>query len=107
MSIFWLAAVIRFIAGIFVGMLFTSTLSLTLEQVPSVRGSMMSLNTSASYFGAALGAGIGGFTLLILNYNWVGLILGALNFIAVIIYFFFVKDPTKSTINDKNPKPLN
>ena len=105
-SIFWLAAVLRFISGIFVGMLFTSALSLALEQVPNVRGSMMSLNTSATYFGAALGAGIGGFTLLTLNYNWVGLILGSLNFIAAIIFFLFVKDPTRLS-DGKKPEILN
>ena len=93
-DVFWLAATLRFIAGVFVGMTFTASLSLTLEQAPNVRGTMMSLNAAATYMGAALGAGIGGVTLLWSGYRGVGMVLGVLYLIATLIFHFLATDPT-------------
>jgi len=73
----WLTLTIIFIAGLFNGMLFTTAYSLTLEQVPEFRGTMMSLNSAAVMFGASLGAGIGGWVILKLGYAFLGPIQGA------------------------------
>jgi len=73
----------------------TAASSLTLEQVPRFRGSMMSMNSAAWFLGFALGALIGGATLLRFNYEMLGIVLGATGFAAA-LFFLIVTDPTKS-----------
>lgn len=91
----WLALVLRYISTVFFGMLFTAAGSLTLEQVPSFRGTMTSMQRAAWSGGGALGAGIGGLTLIMYDYNGLGLVLGALSLVAALTFYFFVRDPTK------------
>jgi len=92
----YLAIGIMIIGGIFNGMLMTASNSLALEQVPSARGTMMSLTSAARAIGAALGAGIGGISLIFMGYKGVGLILGATELIAALIFYLLVNDVSGS-----------
>ena len=77
--------------------------SLTLEQVPTFRASMMSMNGSFQNVGMALGAIIGGLVLNCFNNNFQLLmtILGSLGASAAMVLFLFTKDPYKSAPQKK------
>jgi MFS family permease len=68
--------------------------SLTIEQIPEIRGSIMSLSSASGNVGGMIGAAIAGF--LLLNYGWItaGLFLGSAAILAGIILQIFAKDPT-------------
>jgi predicted MFS family arabinose efflux permease len=68
--------------------------SLSLEQVPEYRGSMMSLNRGFISLGMALGSAIGGLALTYGNYGGMGISLGFLGISASIVYSLFTHDPT-------------
>ncbi len=70
--------------------------SLSLEQVPRYRGSMMSLSTAADSLGSALGAGLGGLVLVTGGYWLVGLVLGLLGVSSSLIIRFYAVDPTET-----------
>jgi predicted MFS family arabinose efflux permease len=82
--------------------------SLTLEQVPTFRASMMSINGSFQNVGMALGAIIGGLVLNCFNNNFQLLmtVLGSLGASAAIVLFLFTNDPYKVGLRAKNPKPV-
>lgn len=92
----WLAFAFTCIGCVFFGMLATASFSLTLEQVPNFRGTMMSLRSASTSMGAALGAGVGGYALYWWDYERVGLALGALSIAAAIIFNIMVFDPTST-----------
>jgi predicted MFS family arabinose efflux permease len=92
---FWLSAVLITLNGIMWTIWYPATTSLTLEQNPQLRGSIMSLNDASNNFGAALGVGIGGFILLQSDYGSLGLLLGGLGVVASVLYYFFSVDPTR------------
>ena len=92
----WLALALMLLIGVLSGMRNTSTNSLTLEQIPKFRGTMMSLSSVAAYMGTAYGASVGGLALLWLGYEGVGLALGAMGLAAAIIIFLLVRDPTNT-----------
>jgi DHA1 family inner membrane transport protein len=75
--------------------------NLTLEQVPTFRASMMSINGSFQYVGVALGAIIGGLVLNCFHNNFQLLmtILGSLGASAAIVLFLFTKDPCKIEVS--------
>lgn len=69
--------------------------SLSLEQVPRYRGSMMSLSTAGDSLGSALGAGLGGLLLTAGGYWMVGLTLGMLGVFSSLIIRLYAVDPTE------------
>jgi len=75
-------------------MMFTAASSLTLEQVPKFRGTMMALQSAAWYIGSALGAGVGGLSLILFDYRILGLPLGLIGIAIALIYNQAVDDPT-------------
>jgi predicted MFS family arabinose efflux permease len=87
-----LVVVIYILSGVSI----SSSNSLSLEQVPSYRSSMMSLNTAATNMGRAMGSGVGGIIFLFYSYEGLGYILGAFSFLAASIYSILVKDPINS-----------
>ncbi len=95
----WLSLVSSLLGYFFAGALISSSHSLTLEQIPEYRGTVMSLNSGAEKMGAALGSGIGG--LMINNYGWggMGMTLGVIGVISAMVYWFLSLDPTKETSN--------
>ena len=54
----------------------------------------MSLHGASWRMGEALGTGIGGLTLLLFDYNGLGLALGAMSFIAALVFYFGANEPT-------------
>ncbi len=59
----------------------------------------MSLRTAATGMGAALGAGVGGLALIWLDYEGIGIALGAMSLTATIIFYLLVSDPTSTKSN--------
>jgi predicted MFS family arabinose efflux permease len=76
------------------GVRFAGSSSLTLEQVPKFRATMMALYSAADNLGSALGVIIGGYTLLLYDYSILGTVLGILGILAASFFFFLTKDPT-------------
>ncbi len=83
----------RFVASWLAGMTFSASASLSLEQLPQFRGTMMSLNIAMQSVGSALGAGVGGLVLLLYDYEAVGLALGALAGLGTILVHVLAVDP--------------
>ena len=79
---------------LFSGMHVTAYSSLTIEQVPKFRGTMMSISAASANMGSALGSGLGGVVLLLYNYEAVGPTLGLLGIASAIILYFIAIDPT-------------
>jgi len=80
----------------FFGMTASAASSLTLEQTPEYRGTMMSINSAAQSFGSALGTALGGMVLIIFNYEALGTVLGGTGIIAAVIFYLLTTDPTKN-----------
>lgn len=77
----------------------TAIFSLTLEQVPGFRGTMMSLNAAFYSLGGALGSGLGGLALLLYDWGFVGLSLGVIGLAAAVIVQLIVVDPTRYSVD--------
>ena len=89
----WAVALVM--AGhLFASVQYSASASLSLEQLPGARGSMMSLHSASSYIGYALGTIIGGLALLFSGWGTLGTLLGGLGLVATAIYVFLVRDPT-------------
>jgi predicted MFS family arabinose efflux permease len=86
---------LNFTAAWFMGMMASAASSLTLEQVPRFRGSMMSISSAATSLGAAVGAAVGGMALIWYDYDVLGAILGGMGIIAAIVFYLMTKDPTR------------
>lgn len=90
---FGIYAVLALVCCVFSGMMFTGIRSLTLEQVPRFRGTIMSLNYASMQMGYALGAGVGGFALVLFDYQGAGLALGGMGIIGAFILYLFAAEP--------------
>ena len=91
----WLSVALMSVAGWFDGLAASASTSLTLEQVPEFRGTMMSLFAAFAGVGAAIGAGVGGLILILYDYERLGITLGSMGIIAAIIFKFVTVDPTR------------
>jgi predicted MFS family arabinose efflux permease len=89
----WFATAARFIGGGMAGVMFSALSSLSLEQLPRFRGTMMSIHTAMQSVGSAFGAGIGGAALVLYDYELVGISLGILAVIGALIVRIFTVDP--------------
>lgn len=67
---------------------------LNLEQLPDLRGSMMSLSSAFGSTGNVLSLSLSGY--LLINYGWgvMGSVIGVFGFVAGIILYLYSKDPT-------------
>jgi predicted MFS family arabinose efflux permease len=88
----WLTYLVYFIGPLSMGICFSSSISLFLDQIPRYRGSMMAFTTAFGYMGTALGAALGGAILLWSNYSRLGIIHGSLGVLGSMLVYFFVKD---------------
>lgn len=95
LNIFWLSTILLLFVCIFAGMRYAASDSLTLEQIPEFRGTMMSINSAAANLGSSMGAGLGGLSLLLSGYSGLGVSLGALGISGAIVYHLLTTDPTK------------
>ena len=93
----YLALAMNFLGAWFSGINVSAAQSLTLEQVPRYRGTMMSMNSAAVNIGTALGAGIGGLVLLLYDWEFLGISLGTVGIIAAVIYYLLAIDPTRTS----------
>jgi DHA1 family inner membrane transport protein len=82
-------------ASLFFGVVASSANSLSLEQVPTLRGTMMSIDTASLNLGSAFGTVIGELALVAFNYEGLGLALGTMGITASLAFTFFAKDPTR------------
>jgi MFS transporter, DHA1 family, purine base/nucleoside efflux pump len=73
----------------------TALSCLALDQVPTARGTMMSMKSVFGNIGNALGPAIGGALLIWASYPTLGLTLGAMSIIASAIILFMAKDQTR------------
>jgi predicted MFS family arabinose efflux permease len=93
----WLSFALTLMGCLFAGMRGTSAVSLTIEQVPQFRGTVMSINSASVSMGSALGSGLGGLALLLYGYEAVGPSLGLLGVASAIILYLFAIDPTRAS----------
>jgi predicted MFS family arabinose efflux permease len=84
------------LASWFFGMVATAANSLTLEQIPRLRGALMSVDAAAVNLGSALGAAVGGVALIAFGYEALGLSLGLLCIVGALVVSLLAIDPTKS-----------
>jgi DHA1 family L-arabinose/isopropyl-beta-D-thiogalactopyranoside export protein-like MFS transporter len=91
----YISILLRFLGSFLVGVSFIGSRSLTLEQEPDFRGTMMSLNSASQSFGTLIGSGVGGYLILRYSYNLVGLVLGMLGILSGLVYWKLSVDPTQ------------
>jgi predicted MFS family arabinose efflux permease len=92
---FWFSLSLNLVAAFVFGMFTAAAISLTLEQVPAYRGTMMSVDSAFVNLGYALGAAVGGMALLRFGYEGLGATLGLLGVIAAVVFYVFSRDPTR------------
>jgi len=96
LGLFYVSFLLILVMGLMSGFRRNSGQSLSLEQAPAYRGSMMSLSTAGESLGSALGAGVGGYVLLMGDFWLIGLVLGIMGIVSAIIIQLFAIDPTKN-----------
>jgi predicted MFS family arabinose efflux permease len=89
-----LAASLGILACLVTGTRQTAMNSLIVEQLPQVRGAMMSITTASLNLGATIGTGIGGYLLLIYGWKVMGVSMGMFGILGGIILYIFAIDPT-------------
>jgi DHA1 family inner membrane transport protein len=89
----WLSVAARFLGSTFSAIVFTAANALTLEQVPRFRGTVMSLSQATFSLGGVLGTGLGGLVILLYGYGAMGLSHGAMMLAAMLVLYFFAKEP--------------
>ena len=89
----WLSLTLSFIDSWFFGMMASAANSLTLEQVPEFRGTMMSIDTAAINLGSAFGTALGGLALLSFGYEGLGIALGVMGVAAAVVFYLLTTDP--------------
>jgi len=95
MPVFAVSVAVILVMSVVSGLRRNAGQSLSLEQAPGYRGSMMSLSTAGDSLGSALGAGLGGLALTAGGYRLVGLVLGVLGLLSSLIIRLYAVDPTE------------
>ena len=92
LNILWVSIGGLLIWGYIIAFGYVSGDSLTLDQVPDYRGTLMSLNAVSRSAGAMIGTLIGGYVLLNFNYSWFGLVMGLFGISASLVYGLIVTE---------------
>ena len=87
-----LTVAIVIVMSVLAGLVMTSTNTLLLDQVPLYRGTVTSVNSAVSQLGVALGAALGGLVLQLQGWGTVGVVFGAMHFVASIVYYVGVQN---------------
>jgi MFS family permease len=96
LPILWIS-VASIVVGHFFGALrFSANNSLSLEQVPDYRGSMMSMNSASYRIGGALGAGLGGIVLVLHGWETLGAALALVGISGMLVYHILSADPVET-----------
>jgi predicted MFS family arabinose efflux permease len=90
----WLSLTLNLVDSWFFGMVASAANSLTLEQVPEFRGTMMSIDTATINMGSAFGTALGGLALLSFGYEGLGIALGIMGVVAAVVFYLLTTDPT-------------
>jgi len=90
----WVSLILALIVNFQLGLALTSANSLTLDQIPSFRGTIMSLFTAVNSMGMTLGASLGGMILIMSNYGSLGIFLGLVGLLAAFIVYFWAYERT-------------
>jgi predicted MFS family arabinose efflux permease len=91
--LFWVAGIwilvvfFSVISCFFGGLRASSSDSLTLEQIPQIRGTVMSLNTAAISIGSVIGTLLGGFFLTRYAYSTMGFIISIFGIVSAYLYY--------------------
>lgn len=103
MSDLWLFIIFDMLHVWFAALALPPFVYLILEQVPTCRGTMMSLNSVFNNIGNVLAPIIGGILLVVTSgiYGVVGLVLGSLTIVGTAVLFFLVKDTTKVQVGSQ------
>ena len=91
----WLSVVLATLACLFAGIRGAAHVSLTLEQVPEFRGTMMSMSAAFVNLGTAFGSGLGGLAILWYGYVAIGPALGLFGLVSAVIVYLMAVDPTQ------------
>jgi predicted MFS family arabinose efflux permease len=91
----WVSLALCLTGYLFMGLRSTAATSLTIEQVPEFRGTMMSMRSASTSMSGVLGSGLGGLALLMYGYQALGPSLGLLGLASGIIMYLVVVDPTQ------------
>ncbi len=94
----WISLIVSCLSYLFTGLVSVAMASLILEQIPRLRGTMMSLYTTAGTIGTALGGLFGGLLLVSFNYEIMGAFLGFMYIMSATVYHFLVIDPERSAV---------
>jgi DHA1 family inner membrane transport protein len=98
----WFSLALSFISSWFFGFVTSAANSLVLEQVPKFRSTMMSMDAAVINLGSALGTAVGGLALLSLDYQGLGIVLGAIGVISAFVFYFLTIDPTRENATSKS-----
>jgi predicted MFS family arabinose efflux permease len=88
----WVTLGLNYIAAMLFGTLHSANTNLALEQIPSFRGTMMSINKAAGSLGSTLVVVFGGWALLEYGFPYLGALIIGLNILAFVVYWLMVKD---------------
>ena len=91
----WASIFLAYVASLFTGVRSSASSSLTMEQVPSYMGTMMSITSAIDNMGVAVGAGLGGLMLLWYDYNVLGVVLGGAGIAASLLFQLLTREPTE------------
>jgi predicted MFS family arabinose efflux permease len=91
----WISLILLLIASWFFGMVASSANSLILEQIPGLKGTLMSIDTALLNAGSAFGSTAGGLALLSFGYEGLGSVLGTIGILAALVFYLLATDPTK------------
>ena len=88
----YIASALGIISFLLMGMRQPAINSLTIEQIPEIRGSIMSLSSASSNIGSLIGSTIAS---ILLVYGWIptGLFLTSASILSSFILLFFAEDP--------------
>lgn len=89
----WVTLGLNYSSCLLFGTLHSANTNLALEQLPSFRGTMMSINQAAGSLGTTLVVVLGGWTLLEYGFRYLGALIVVLNILAFVVYWLMVKDP--------------
>ena len=93
-GLFWVSITVILVMGVMSGFRRNAGQSLSLEQLPDLRGSMMSLSSAADSLGSVLGAGLGGYILMVGEFWMIGAALGLVGVLSAIIINYLAIDPS-------------
>jgi MFS family permease len=94
--ILWFSVASLVVGHFFGALRFSANNSLSLEQVPDYRGSMMSMNSAACRIGGALGTGLGGLILVLYGWETLGAALTLVGISGMLVYHLLSADPIET-----------